>query len=261
MTKAELIKYLRTNVNIDNADVTDTDYLAMSDEDISLYLSIVLTRDFPQVSSLDLIPQEDIYPVVLLAKKELYYTLASKEAPLIDLTADNNNQIKRSQRFSHYMTLIEAVDKEYNQYIEDGGAGTRNTLTSYDVLISDRYATRRNYEKGLVPTLSLHISDVTDTTIELSWSVRLSRFKKYEVYISDEQIYDEYSIHEPVSSKAKLVATIRDVHHNRCRIEGLSPDTVYHIMVSVTDKSSLVGRTEIVVSTSGGEDSGSEKIE
>ena len=259
MTKAELVRYLRLNINIQNADVTDTAYLSMTDEDIELYLNVVLTRDFPQVPSLDLIPTEDIYPVVLLAKKELYYTLASMDAPLIDLTADNNNQIKRSQRFEHYMKLIAAVDDEYNQYNEDGGAGTRNTLTSYDVLISDRYATRRNYEKGRVPVLSLRVVGVTDTTVELSWSVQLSRFDKYEVYVSDEQIYDEFAIMEQISPKAKLVAKITDVHQNKCRIEGLLPDTVYHIMVSATEKSSLVGRAELIVSTTGGEDSGSEE--
>ena len=259
MTKAELVRYLRLNINIQNADVTDTAYLSMTDEDIELYLNVVLTRDFPQVPSLDLIPTEDIYPVVLLAKKELYYTLASMDAPLIDLTADNNNQIKRSQRFEHYMKLIAAVDDEYNQYNEDGGAGTRNTLTSYDVLISDRYATRRNYEKGRVPVLSLRVVGVTDTTVELSWSVQLSRFDKYEVYVSDEQIYDEVAVTEQISPKAKLVAKITDVHQNKCRIEGLLPDTVYHIMVSATEKSSLVGRAELIVSTTGGEYSGSEE--
>ena len=252
MTKAELVRYLRLNINIQNAEVSDTAYLSMKDEDIELYLSVVLTRDFPQVPSLDLIPQEDIYPVVLLAKKELYYTLASTDAPLIDLVADNNNQLKRSQRFEHYMKLISAVDEEYNKYNEDGGAGTRNTLTSYDVLISDRYATRRNYEKGFVPALSLRITNITDTAIELEWSVQVSRFQKYEVYISDKQIYDEYSISQAVSPEAKLVAKILNVHQNKCRVEGLLPNTIYHIMVSVTDKSSLVGRTEIAVSTTGG---------
>ena len=259
MTKAELVRYLRLNVNIQNANVTDTAYLSMKDEDIELYLSIVLTRDFPTVPSLDLIPQEDIYPVVLLAKKELYFTLASAEAPLYDLTADNNNQLKRSQRFEHYMKLIAAVTEEYDQYNEDGGAGTRNTLTSYDVLISDRYATRRNYEKGVVPTLSLRVMGITDTSIELAWSVKMSRFKKYEVYVSDEQIFDEYSVSQHISPTAKLVAKILDVHQNRCRIEGLLPNTVYHVMVSATDKSSLVGRDEITISTSGGEDIGTEE--
>lgn len=255
MTKAELVRYLRLNVNIQNAGVTDTYYLSMSDEDIELYLNVVLTRDFPQIPSLDLIPPEDIYPIILLAKKELYFALATLDAPFVDMTADNNNQLKRSQRFEHYMEMVDAVDKEYDQYNEDGGAGTHNTLTSYDVLISDRYATKRNYEKGLVPALSLRVLEVTDTTIELVWSVKLSRFREYRVYISDEQIFDDFAVGDKLSPTAKLVAKITDVHQNKCRIEGLLPDTVYHVMVSAIEKSSLAGRKEIIVSTEGGDDS------
>lgn len=250
MTKAQLIQYLRSNVNIQMGNVKDTTYLSMTDEDIELYLNIALTRDFPQVPSLDLLPSECVYPLILLSKKELFYALAIKDAPLIDMSADNNNQLKRSQRFEHYMKLIEAVDKEYNQYNEDGGAGTRNTLTSYDVLIPDRYNTRRNYEKGVVPTLSLYIEEVTDTTIEISWSVRLSRFSNYKVYVSQNPILDEYNLKNPVAEDAKLVATILNVHQNRCRIEGLNPNSVYTIMVSATERSSLTGRAEITVTTS-----------
>ena len=55
------------------------------------------------------------------------------------------------------------------------------------------------------------------------------------------------------------MAKILNVHQNKCRIEGLLPNTVYHVMVSATEKSSLVGRAEIIVSTSGGDDSGSEE--
>ena len=250
MTKAQLIQYLRSNVNIQMGNVKDTTYLSMTDEDIELYLNIALTRDFPQVPSLDLLPSECVYPLILLSKKELFYALAIKDAPLIDMSADNNNQLKRSQRFEHYMKLIEAVDKEYNQYNEDGGAGTRNTLTSYDVLIPDRYNTRRNYEKGVVPTLSLYIEEVTDTTIEISWSVRLSRFSNYKVYVSQNPILDEYNLKNPVAEDAKLVATILNVHQNKCRIEGLNPNSAYTIMVSATERSSLTGRAEITVTTS-----------
>jgi hypothetical protein len=254
MTKAELVRFLRLNVNIQNADVTDTVYLSMTDEDIELYLALVLTRDFPQVPSLDLIPQQDTYPVILLAKKELYFALASADAPLVDLIADNNNQIKRAQRFEHYMKLIAAVDEEYNQYNEDGGAGARNTLTSFDVLISDRYATRRNYEKGSVPALSLRVLNVTDTTIEIQWAVKLSRFACYKVYVSLEDIIDEFSLESHVKDSADLVATILNIHQNQCRIEGLIPNTVYHIAVSAVEMSTLTGSTEVTVTTlSGGE--------
>jgi hypothetical protein len=248
VTKAELIQYLRSSVNIQSADVTDTYYLSMSDEEIELYLKTVLLRDFPTVPSLDLIPAEDVYPVILLAKKELYYTLATVDAPFVDLTADNNNSIKRSQRFEHYMKLASAAGDEYEKYLEDGGAG-HNTLVSSDVLISDRYATRRNYEKGAIPVLTLYVDSVTATTIELSWSVRLSRFKNYKVYVSHNPIWDEYSLSGEVAEDADLVATIIDVHQRKCRIEGLLPDTAYYVMVSATEMSSLTGRAQTVVTT------------
>lgn len=67
---------------------------------------------------MEYLPEDAVYPIVLLAKKELYYTLAVKEAPLYDIGADNNNYLKRSQRFDHYMKLIAQVDSEYDDWIE-----------------------------------------------------------------------------------------------------------------------------------------------
>lgn len=252
MTVTQLIKYLRLNVRLQDPDgaSVDPEYLSLTDEDILLYLNVAMTRDFPEVESLDNLPTEDTYPLILLAKKELFFALAVKEAPLYDLIADNNNQLKRNQRFEHYMALIAQVDKEYNQFNEDGGAGGKqNTLTSYNVLLSDRYATKRNYEKGVTPVLSLYVGEVTETTVEVCWNVAMSRFFCYRVYISDKRALDNYNLVNPISSEAKLVATIKNVHDNRCRIEGLQPNTSYYVVVTATEMSSLTGRKEIQVMT------------
>ena len=48
MTKEQLIKFLRTSVSVQTEDVTDTEYLAMSDEDLENFMLIVLTRDFSE---------------------------------------------------------------------------------------------------------------------------------------------------------------------------------------------------------------------
>ena len=242
MTVGQLIAYLRMNVSIQDptGTVQDSAYLSMTDEDITLYMSVVLTRDFPEIPSLDYLPTEYIYPVILLSKKELYFALATKEAPLFDIGADNNNYLKRSQRFDHYMKLIAQVDEEYKDYLENGGAGA-NTLTSFDVLLSDRYATKRNYEKGAIPALSLYVGAITDTSVEISWVVKLSRFKEYKVYISESPIVDLFNVSKPLSSDAKEVVTIRNVHQSSCRIEGLKPDTDYYVAVSATEMSSLTG--------------------
>ena len=252
MTITQLIRYLRLNVQLQDPDgaIVDPEFLSLTDEDVLLYLNVVLTRDFPQVESLDNLPTEDIYPLILLAKKELFFALAVKQAPLFDIGADNNNYLKRDQRFEHYMKLIAQVDKEYNQFNEDGGAGGKqNTLTSYDVLLSDRYATKRNYEKGVTPVLSVYVGGVTETTIEVYWKVSMSRFFQYKVYISTKPILDEYNLINPVSSDAKLVTTIQNVHDTGCRIEGLLPNTNYHIVVTATEMSSLTGKKEIQATT------------
>ena len=117
MTTAELIQFLRISVNVQTSSesVTDPYLLKMTDEQMELFLKVVVTRDFPMYS-LDTLPQSAIYPVILLSKKELYFALASVNAPLYDLNADTNNSLKRSQRFEHYMAMIKAVDDEYDQY-------------------------------------------------------------------------------------------------------------------------------------------------
>lgn len=249
MTKAELIHYLRLNVNIQNSEVTDTEYLAMTDDDIALYMQIVITREFPDITSLESVPNECIYPLILLSKKELYYALASKDAPYVDMVADNNNQLKRAQRFDHYLKLIAQVDAEYEQYIEDGGSN-HNTLYSTDVLLPDRYNTLRNYEKGSIPIVKVLVDNVESTTIELQWLAKMSRFFKYEVYISKESILDPYNLENPISESAKKILTIMDVHQSLCRITGLEPDTNYHILVVAVERSKLRGMKEIQVVTS-----------
>ena len=251
MTVDQMVAYLRMNVSIQDptGSAQDSEYLNMTDEDIVLYMSIVLTRDYPDVPSLDYLPTEYVYPVILLSKKELYFALATREAPLFDIGADNNNYLKRSQRFDHYMKLIAQVDEEYKEYLENGGAGG-NTLTSFDVLLSDRYATKRNYEKGVIPALILYLGSVTETSVELSWTVKnLSRFQDYKVYISESPIVDLFTVSNKIAEGAKEVVIIRNVHQTQCRIEGLNPDTAYYVAVSVTEKSQLTGYAQVSFST------------
>lgn len=250
MTVEQIISYMRLSVRIQNPEGAENDskYLSMSDDDILLYLNVALTRDFPTVPSLDTLPNADIYPLTLLAKKDLYYTLATIEAPLYDLGADNNNYLKRSQRFDHYMKLIVQTDKEYQDYLENGGAGG-NTLSAYNVILPSRYNTRYNRENGATPCPILYVQEVGKDFVEVSWQVKMSRFYMYRVYISENQIVDMYVVGNHVLSDSSLVTTIRDIHQTKCRIEGLIPDTEYHVAVAAVEMSSLTGYSESVFKT------------
>lgn len=244
MTTAQLVSYLRLNVNIGT---TDSEYLKMTDEELILFLNVALTRDFPEVESLDVLPSGDVYPLILLAKKELFYSLASRDALLYDLGADNNNYLKRSQRFDHYMKLIAQADDEYEKYLENGGLN--NTLSSCDVRLSDRYYTRYNIEHGIIPNVTLRVDRITDTTVELSWNARMERFHSFNVYISSNPIVDIYSLKSKISDDSMKVATITDSHQNRCRIEGLTPNTSYYVAVSAVEMSGITGYRQIEIIT------------
>ena len=115
MTKEQLIAFLRQSVSVQASDVEDTEYLKMTDEDLENFMLIVLTRDFPEYSSLDRLPNDCIFSIVTLAKIELYYALAVKEAPEVDLGADGA-YLKQSDRFNHYMSLIQQLAKDYQDY-------------------------------------------------------------------------------------------------------------------------------------------------
>ena len=263
MTVEEMVKYLRMNVSIQDPSITTSDsaYLSMSDDDIKLYITTVMTRNFPEILSLDYLPPENIYPLMLLSKKELYYTLAIKEAPMYDIGADNNNYLKRSQRFEHYMKLIEQVDKEYQEYLDNGGAGA-NTLASFDVRLNNRYATKRNYEKGAVPAPLLYIVSISETSVEIEWKVKVEHFGGYKVYISKQPIVDLFTFPNHIVEGAKMLREIKNVHQSRCRIEGLEPNTSYYVAVAVAELSTLEGYaqqsfTTLAVETiDGGEVSG-----
>lgn len=250
MDKAKLIKFLRSSVHIQDPDIDkDNKYLALSDEDLELYLEVTLSRDFSKVRSLDVLPEAYVYPLLLLAKKELYYALAVIEAPLYDMGADNNNYLRRSQRFEHYMELIGQVDKEYNQYLTDNETGTGNTLTTYDVLLSNRYFTERYRNKGVVPVVSLYADNVTNNSVDLSWERVIVNFEEFRIYISENSIYDPYNLKEPVDSSAKLVFRVREDTTQMCRIEDLKENTVYYILIVYIDKSGLKGYSQISIDT------------
>lgn len=254
MTVESMVQFLRTSVYIQDKDEVvkvDPAYLCMTDEEIISYLEIVKTRNYPDIPSLAVMPEESVYGLILLAKKELYCTLAVKEAPFYDLGADNNNYLKRSQRFDHYMKLAEAAGKEYDDWLENGGEeGALGTVTTYHVSLSDRYPTRYNYEQGLVPKVYLYVLNITSSAVEVFWKVKsLSRFKRYNVYLSNEVIVDLYNVSSHISESAKCVQGITDIHQNMLRITDLQPETEYHIAVEVQDMAGHKSYAELVITT------------
>jgi hypothetical protein len=261
-TVNELVTLLRSAVNVQNedAEVNDPAFLTMTDEDLTMFLKLGMSKVYPSMEDLTDLPPGSDYPVVLVAKKELYLKLAVVSAPLFDLTADNNNQLKRNQRFQHYMALAENAQQEYEDWVENGGGATvdPNTgiqgITTYDVIRSKNHYSLRNYEHGPVPIVRIKIGEITNESVSFSWqSFNNSHFGKYKVYISDKPIVDIYKegtqAEDKVLEGATLIMSTMNFRNTHKRVTGLEPEKEYYLAVFSIERNQLYGYKQITFQT------------
>ena len=248
LTVKNLISLLRSSVNIqsEETEVVDPAYLSMTDDDIELFIKLGVSRAYPEVSNLDELPSGSEYPIILLAKIELYLKLAVIKADKVDMGADNNNYLKQSQRFKHYMTLVEEVRFEYESWLENEGQGV---LSSYDVLLSNRHYTQRNFEKQTTPKVSLHMDLVTSDSISFSWKVtNTSHFGRFKVYISKKPIVDLYkegvTYDKKLSDEATLVVSTSNIRNVFHKVSNLEAETTYYIAVISIERNQVFGYSE-----------------
>lgn len=255
LTLDDMVTLLRSSVNVQYDDAGDIDpkYLAMSDDDIKLFIKWGVSHAFPEVTSLEELEEGCEYPILLLAKIELYNKLASLYAVKVDLNADNANSIKLGDRFQHYKALADAARQEYEDWLENESIGA-NQVNSYDVLLSNRHYTHRNYELAPTPKVRISVDSVTTDCVEIHWKFyNISHFGKVRVYISKDQIVDPYAngshAEDKVSDTAILVKTTSDLRNNTHRVEGLDADTLYHIAVFEIERNSVYGYNETTFRT------------
>lgn len=260
LTVKDMIKVLRNGVNVqvpsededgNSTTVTDPSYLSMTDDDIELFIKLGVSRAYPNITDLEDLPDGAEYPVVLLAKIELYTKLAVLQAYDVDLGADNNNYIKQDQRFTHYMKLVSETREQYDDYLDNEGQGEVN---SYNVLLSNRHYTHRNYENQVTPKVKVKIDQVTTDSVDFSYSVtNTSHFGRFKVYLSTLPVIDVFkdgaTYDRKLSDEARLVkstANIRDTHH---RLQGLEPATEYYIAVVAVERNQVFGYSEVSFTT------------
>lgn len=260
MTTEQLLSALRLAVNVEyeDSEVTDPAYLKMSDDDLTLFLMLGASKAFPSSESLSDLPDGAAYPLVLLAKKELYLKLAVTNAYDVDLGADNNNYIKQDQRFQHYMKLADSAQQEYDNWKDDeddintdpetGISGVR----AYNAYLYRGHYTERNYR--LQPTIKVRISiaELTTDSVSFSWkAVNNDVFAKYLVYFSTSPIVDRYKDRDSntassvINESARLMLSTLDWHNTSHRVTGLQPDTAYYIAVFSIDRNQRYGYAEL----------------
>lgn len=256
LTVEELVKLLRSSVNVqsEETEVIDPAYLTMTDDDIELFIKLGVSRAYPDVSDLTDLPSGADYPIILLSKIELYTKLAVMKADKVDMGADNNNYLKQGQRFDHYMKLIAEARQQYNDWLENEGVNGGQGVTSYDVLLSKRHYTHRNFEKQVTPKVSLKIDQVTSDSVDFHWGVtNTSHFGRFKVYISESPIVDMHRLgatyNNKVSEEAKLLVSTQNIRNTFHSVGNLKPATPYYIAVISIERNQVFGYSEMSFTT------------
>ena len=254
MTLQDLIDYLRLQIHIQDSDGVITqeneDYLALTDQDITLFLNVARSKHFSEYSLHDM-PETAVYPVVLLATRELILSLAVRVAPLIDMTADNNNVLREHQMFTAYHKLLQQLDAQYEKWLESCGMGI-GVLSTFDALVNTRYYSQRNYDKGVPPSVTVRLHEVLSDRVSVSWiPANVNRLSRYEVRVHVEPTWfrEAQSREEIFHPQARVVALIDDAHIRMCQVTGLTPDTLYYLSVAVIERNGLFGVKEVSFTT------------
>ena len=258
-----LVKYLRDSVLVqDPSTAEDPVWLQMSDDDLAIVLEVAKHRDFPN-QVLSSLANGVVYPLMLVAKKELYYRLAVKSAPKYDIEGADSEKISRSQRFEHFMALIKQTEAELQHYMDNGyfgddgigdldenGNASGNRVYVRESFVTSRYYTRRNYGLLKAPSVSVFVDSIDSSRVQLHWSVTDTHvFVRYNVYISDNDvIYDEYK--HQINPEAKLVFTTVDQRKTACEINDLISSKRYHVLVEVVESNGIKGYGGIVFESS-----------
>lgn len=243
---AKLVAYLRDSLRLQSPDIETDPAYKFTDAQ----LSEILERAIPAHDAnytLSNFPQNEENFLVLLAKKELYYRLATSTAPLYPLSAEGA-ELRKDVRFDHYMSLIRRVEIEYSS--EWNKFDSSREVESHNVFLDRNHLTVYNYENANKPKVTLTAVNVRDTSIDLAWDkfeVERGKFYSYTLYIGTSPIYDDFT--EEISSDAVKEVTIFDIHRTKHRISYLLPNTTYYVAVVSQDLNKLQGVCQITVTT------------
>ena len=252
------IDYLRASVRLQAPDTETDPAYKFTDEELHYILETV-TPAHNSTYDIATLPNTDVYYVMLLAKKEIFYRLASSTAPFYPLSAEGA-KLEKNVRFDHYMALIKSLQDEYDNMTEAGNSGDdagagNGTVQTYQALLWGKPYAKRYHELADNPLVDLSISGVTQTSVNLDWSkysnTHGTHFDRYAIYFATAPIYDEYGV-DPIDKTLKPNYVLNDVRRTKLRISGLLPDTEYFVLVRTDSRIGLTGfsqksfRTEAV---------------
>lgn len=246
MDKTTLVSYLRSSLKLQSPDIVTDEAYKYTDDELSAIIDIMIPAH-NSTYTVASFPQNEEYFLILLAKKEVYYRLATATAPLYPLSAEGA-ELRKDVRFEHYMSLIRRIESEYS--LAWSTFESNKEIQVGETFLERNHLSLNNYEHAIRPDVELTVDTIRKDSVDISWSkfeVVRGRFAEYKIYVSATDIYDEYE--DKVSDEAQLIVRILDIHRTKYRITGLLPNTTYHIGVISVDVNSLKGIADEIVTT------------
>jgi hypothetical protein len=193
------------------------------------------------------LPIEEERLVLLLARKELYFRLATTQAPHYDAETEFGKVLK-GKRFDHYIKLVEFALKDIEELRQSGQLANVKVA---NVVLRSRDGSARNYELSLSQTnVSVTASNPTASTFDLDWTMfntSKGSFYCYDVLIGTTPMYDPYEIESIMYKDAVQNMRFFDIHRTQLRIKNLTSNTKYYValVMKSADGNVTVAETEI----------------
>lgn len=227
----------------------------ITDEEIDVLIKIhcgTLGLEYPEI------PYSYMQLMSCYIRKELYWKLATVNAPLFDLKVEET-ELHKNQRFEHYLYLLQEVKKEIEDIMKDPsrlpeGFSAGGRITSHTTLIEKDYALRGYVNSQKIPKVKIKVDNIIPNEgVELSLDLsKVSRtdYIRTNVYLNEQRkILDEYSLNSILSEGTKLKYQTYNINKGKvripCKFEDNAPTK--YILLEVELKYQLKAYYEIEV--------------
>jgi hypothetical protein len=241
------VDYLRNSVRLQAPESETDPAYVFSDDDLFAILETVIPSHNPKYTT-ESLPSTEFHFAILLAKKEIYYRLATSTAPFYPLQAEGAS-LQKNVRFDHYLALVKQVEDDYRNSVAIAKENQFGEVQTFEALAQGKHFSLRNYNLSSNPTVKANVDMITSTTVNVDWTkFDGALFLDYRIFVEPAPIIDEYAEH-PLSNSIEAKFRATDIHRTKYRITGLKPNSNYYVCVVSRDRNGLYGYHEQMVRT------------
>lgn len=231
LDRKKSIAYLRRTLALDDPNIEDDEAYKFSENDLWEILKYACSAHNPAFT-FDNFPENQFQFAILLARREVYYTLAGASAPYYPLEAEGA-KLRKDVRFDHYEKLIRLVTNQYELAVKHYNSVGGTILTSVpgedgissvgDLILRDYHYTQRNIDLFIKPKVALKVTKYyiqpNKVILELEWDKFKTSggiFKSYTLMYAVNPVYDRFT--NEISKDAINAYSSNDIHRNLFRL-------------------------------------------